>query len=155
MESSFHIEKKKLNEFIMIPKQFWKLPEYYNSWTTRIQIAKTFTVLHVSDCNPKWLQTIYLSPSYTQRASGYCTPCDSLRTSARQSDALSHGCRLVKLRHIMWCALNQWKGRILVRGVINVNITLYFYSNERSHAKVHDQEHPQSVIWHYSLFGVP
>ena len=118
MESSFHIEKKKLNEFIMIPKQFWKLPEYYNSWTTRIQIAKTFTVLHVSDCNPKWLQTIYLSPSYTQRASGYCTPCDSLRTSARQSDALSHGCRLVKLRHIMWCALNQWKGRILVRGVI-------------------------------------
>ena len=38
---------------------------------------------------------------------------------ARQTHALwSHGRRQVKLRHIMWRALNQWKGRILVRGVI-------------------------------------
>ena len=72
----------------------------------------------IVSCNPKWLQTISLSSSYNQRTSGYCTPCASLWTSARQTDALSHGHRIVKLRHIMWSALNQWKGRILVRGVI-------------------------------------
>ena len=64
----------------------------YNPWTTQIQTAKTFTVLHVVSCNPKWLQTISLSSSYTQRTSGYSTPC----TSARQTNALSHSRRLVK-----------------------------------------------------------
>ena len=44
----------------------------------------------------------------------------AVRTSARQTDALSHGRRLAKLRHVMWRALNQWAGRILVRGVIIV-----------------------------------
>ena len=62
--------------------------------------------------------TDYLSSSWTQRTSWYCTPCASLRTSARRTDALSHGRRLAKLRHVMWRALNQWAGRILVRGVI-------------------------------------
>ena len=62
----------------------------YNPRTTRMQTAKTFTVLHVVSCNPKRLQII-LSSSYTQRTSGYCTPCASLRTSARQTDALPHG----------------------------------------------------------------
>ena len=65
-------------------------PECYNPWTTRIQIAKTFTLLHVVFCNPTWLQTFNLSSSYMQRTSVYCTSCDSLRTSARQTDALSH-----------------------------------------------------------------
>ena len=53
-------------------------PECYNPRSTRIQIANTFSVLHVVSCNPKWLQTINLSSSYTQRTSGYCTPCASL-----------------------------------------------------------------------------
>ena len=35
----------------------------YNPRTTRMQTAKTFTVLHVVSCNPKWLQTINLSSS--------------------------------------------------------------------------------------------
>ena len=91
---------------IIIKLQTWLL-QSTNDANTDCKNFYCCSVVHVVSCNPKWLQTINLSSSDTQRTSGYCTPCASLRTSARQTDALSHGRGLAKLRHVMWRALNQ------------------------------------------------
>ena len=117
--------------------------------------TKTFTVLHVVSCNPKWLQTINLSSSYTQQTSGYCTPCASLRTSARQTDALPHGRRLAKLRHVMWRALNQWTGRILVRGVIRSSIVqekeVYSFHTKTLNLREASGMKPFSGTWKHTI----
>ena len=75
-----------ISKYCTIKLQTWLLQ---STDDRNVQIVKTFTVLHVVSWNPKWLQTINLSSSDTQRTSGYCTLWDIFWTSTRQTDALS------------------------------------------------------------------
>ena len=70
----------------------------------------------------------------------------------RANDALSHGRHLVKLRHVMWCALNQWKGRIFVRGVIIINILVYRYFILSMDFETYYPVSPPQPLWAHAFY---
>ena len=77
----------------------------------------------------KWLGSRSGKKTFGYRARHVFVFTIAWQTTIRRSTAKF----LVNLRHIMWCALNQWKGRIFVRGVIIYNTNCFGLSCLKIH----------------------